>query len=155
MAFSACSEKACSEILDYLREKCPDVAERLLENIAENFGLDAPVDLDPADIAHCLSFQGDKLVLNSSSTGQGRAKTSLTKALAKAESKGVNPAFSSSALAIIKCKHTASLIKDYYPVSDILNKSMHPDAFIIAAMYEDPDMGDEFNLILILSGIAQ
>lgn len=154
MASSAWSDEAYSEILDYLREKCPDAVDGLLESLAENFGLDAPVDLDPADIAHCLSFQGDKLILASSATGQGRAKTALTNALAEAESKGINFAFSASILAIIKCKHMVSLKKDYYPVSEILHKSMHPGAFIGAALYEDPDMGDELNLTLILSGIT-
>lgn len=155
MACSACSEEACSEILDYLREKCPDAADGLLESLAENFGLDAPFDLDPADIAHCLSFQGGKLILVSSAIGQGRVKTALTNLLAEAESKGVNPAFSASALAIIKGNRNVPMKKDYYPVLNILRNSMHPDALICVAWYELPDMVDELNLTLILSGIAQ
>jgi cell division GTPase FtsZ len=155
MASIGCTREERSEILAYLREGCPGVSDGLLEDLADNFMFDTPVCLDPADIVACLSFHGTRLVLVSSAKGQGRAEKALSNLMTKAEVEGVNPAFSASALAIIKGNCNVSMKNDYYPVLEILRNSMHPDALICVAWYEFPDMVDELNLTLILSGIAQ
>lgn len=154
MSSGAWPKEVCSKILDYLRERCTDPPDGLLESLAENFSLDAPVDVDPADIVHCLSFQGSKLVLVSSASGEGRAEIALSNALAEAEAKGVNPALSASALAIIKGYHGVSMEEDYYPVLEFLRGSMHPGALVGAALYASPEMGDELTLMLVFSGIT-
>lgn len=153
MACAGCSKEECSDIFHSLRERCPgDVPDGALKSLAENFAHDSLCDIGPSDIALCLSTQGEKFILVSSAVGQCKAETVLKNVLAEAKAKGVNLPFSMNAVAIFKNNGSLSC-DEFYSIAETLRNLMNPPAFCMFAWYDDPSMGDELSLTLILAGI--
>ncbi len=148
---NALSARECKEILEDFRLRHLDFPDGLLQELAYNYGLDAPCDIDPLDIVEIVSNPGPFEVLTSNIDSQEQADVGLSDLLTQAEAKGVKVGTVCGALLVVK--QTDMRFHTFVSMHRRLMDSLHPGAGLIQGMYCEKSLAGGVHLQLILTGI--
>jgi hypothetical protein len=149
---NALSARECEEILEYFRLRHLDFPDGLLQELANNYGLDAPCDIDPLDIVEVVSRPGPFDVLTANIASQEQADAGLSDLLTEAEAKGMKVGTVGGALLVVK--QTDMRFNTFVSMHRRLMDTLHPTrAILLQAMYCDSRLAGGVHLKLILTGI--
>lgn len=151
MAMRSLSTQECEEILREFRLRCPDFPDQLQQELAFNFGLDAPCDIDFLDVIEIMARPGLFDVITGEATRTEEAEACLTDILIEADTKGVKVGSVTGALLIVK--QTNLRFKPFAEMHRTLMDALHPGAQFFQAMYCESSLAEGLRLQLILTGI--
>lgn len=148
----AVSTRDCEEILEGFRVQHIDFPDVLLQELAYNYGLDAPCDIDPLDIVEIVSKPGPFDVLTADIASQQQADGALSDLLMEAEAKGIKVGTVGGALLVVK--QTDMRFSTFIKMHTRLMDTLHPSrAALLQAMYCESNLAGGVHLKLILTGI--
>lgn len=152
MSMNALSESDCQEILEEFRSRLPNASVALLTELAFNYGLDAPVDLDPMDVASILAHPGPTEVFSVVIDEQRGAEAGFYDLMSNLRDQGESLSTCGGVLLIVKARHID--LAAYGRVISALNQGLHPQTLSGHALYCVKNTNAKVSLTLIVVGIG-
>lgn len=149
MSMTSLSVSDCLDILKDFKLRVPHVPVDLLTELAFNYGLDAPVDLDPMDIVSILSPSGTPRVFPAEIGDYRRVEAGFSEFMSRLCDQGVSFSMSAGCLLIVKSNHIDLPV--YGRILSILSSHLHPQTHLGHALYSVGDASPKVSLKLILA----
>ncbi len=150
MSMNALSERDCQEILEEFRSWIPNASIALLTELAFNYGLDAPVDLDPMDVASILAHPGPTGVFSVVIDEQRGVEAGFSDLMSRLRDQGVGLSSCAGVLLIVKESHID--LAAYGRVVSALHQGLHPQTLSGHALYCVKNTNAKVSLKLIVVG---
>lgn len=151
MSMNALSESDCQEILEEFRLGIPNAPIAVLTELAFNYGLEAPIDIDPMDVVSILASPRTPEVFSVEIDNQCGVETGFSELMSHLCDRSVSLSTCAGALLIVNGHHIE--LAGYGRTLSTLHQILHPQAQWGYALYNSGVANPKIILKLILAGI--